>query len=150
MFTLAELHMRAYETVNFAIAGRQSDSFDCLSWSQSRSAVEVQMLQDLSSIRTLLGITKYEIRVAAKFPREAYAAVLDKIERIFRSLSLIGYSARAFNSEGMGDSVSAWMQELATTCPNQWRSRVSLHICTLDMWDGYRSRSAAPTVPGRT
>ena len=120
MFTLAELHMRTHMTVYFAITRGNVGRSDSLTWDHERLAVETNMLRNLTNVRTLLDNTKYEIRIGGHFPRQTCAALLNKIDRIFRSLSLISYSARTFNSADSQESPSAWMQELRMhTTPNE-------------------------------
>ena len=112
LFTLANLHMKTHMAVYFNVSGTQTNDVPDYNCKETRSAMETRLIRQLNNVRALLANTKYEVRIGGHFPRETYAAIIDKIDSIFRSISLISYSTKIFHAAATQDSASAWLQEL--------------------------------------
>jgi hypothetical protein len=115
MYSLAELHMRSHMAVYLRLtdpAAGSADGQSARGWEQQLSDVEIEIIRQLADLRSTLGNSRYEVEISSKFPRNAYVAMLDRMDSLFRAVSLINYCSRAFESYSAEHSPSQWLQHL--------------------------------------
>ncbi|KAK5175483.1 uncharacterized protein LTR77_000622 [Saxophila tyrrhenica] len=109
--SLAELHMRTHLAVYDAV---KSTSFDNnKSAHQSHvSRLQLRFIASLAETRQLLAMSKFQIQIDGRRPRNLHASLLNNIESVFRSVSLVFYATRTFSTIESEAASSLWMNEL--------------------------------------
>lgn len=112
MFSLAEFHLRTHMAIYISLSGSATEVDPGLTGRSGQILVETETIRHLTKTKALLNQSKYEIRLCGKFPRVTYAALLAKLESLFRSIALVSYSTRLFAAAKEQEAASAWMREL--------------------------------------
>ena len=132
LFTLAQLHMQTYFAVNARMQGRvETGDVTAEMLDDESVAVSRTLIATTGQLRVLLGNTRYQIQVGGRFPHETYAKLIDTVDSLFRSTTLVYYSSRAFAK--LADTRSAWLDELRRTMSanetNELQTVSALSLC---------------------
>jgi hypothetical protein len=160
---LTELHVRTHLEIYRRLKQHGADGDNKADGSNAISNLQRTYIRSLSEIQQLLANSKYQIQLGGRFSQELYAALLNNVDSVFRSLSLVVYAARSFDKLDEKASGSPWMTELRRVATrneeNVLRTVSVLSICAesihrahplppvLDVPDTSRLLAAIKTSP---
>ncbi len=109
--TLAELHLQTHFAVYDAVKNHKTDE-DRTRHRKVVSDIQLEFIASLAGLRQLLGNSKYQVQIGGIFPRQLHTSLVDNIDSLFRSVSLVVWASRTFSTLDAEAVDSPWMIEL--------------------------------------